>query len=502
MKKKVAIIGAGIGGLCTAIRLLSKGYSVTIFEKSDKIGGKTNLIEEHGYKFDLTASILMLPKDYKEVFSYANKDYKDYFTLIQLDTLYRVNYSDGSFYDFSSNLPNLYKTIDKITLSDLKNRYGYLRFLSSSYKKHLLAEEYFLNKPFLNFTDFFNFKTLKEGFKTHTLTNCYSNLTSYINNEKLLNYLLFQSMYVGISPFEGPNIYNLIPTVSQVYGLYYINGGMYSYIKSLEKLIIELGGNIKLNSEVNKILIKDNSAYGVLVKNEELLFDTVVCNSDFSYTISNLIEKKYLGGKFSKVENFKHSCSTFIMYLGVKKKYNHLKVNNIYIPKNFNENINAPFHGKIPDSPPLYIYCPSSIDNSMAPSGCDSINVMMRVPNLEFKDISWDKTTIESCKKVILNTLKSIKGLEDIEDNIDYISYTNPKTFLEEYNTYAGTAFGLSHTLTQTNYFRPQCKLNNINNLYFTGASIHPGNGVSMVIKSSKICTEEIIKDSNLNKEV
>lgn len=501
MKNTIAIIGAGIGGLCTAIRLLSKGYSVTIFEKNNNIGGKTNLINEKGYKFDLTASILMLPKDYKEIFNYANKNYKNYFDLIQLDTLYRVNYSDKSFYDFPSNLSSLYKTIDKITLSDLKNRYAYLNFLSSSHKKYLLAEEYFLNKPFLNFTDFFNFKTLIEGFKIHTLSNCYSNLTSYINNEKLLNYLLFQSMYVGISPFEGPNIYNLIPTVSEIYGLYYIEGGLYSYIKALEKLIIELGGKINLNSEVSKVLIKDNSAYGVVINNKEILFDTVVCNSDFSYTVSNLIEHKYMDGKFSNIEKLKHSCSTFILHLGIKKKYPHLKVHNIFIPENFRENINAPFQGNIPTAPPLYIYCPSSIDSSMAPSGCESINIMMRVPNLQFNNITWDKKIIEASTKIILDTIKSINGLDDLENNIDYISYTTPNDFLKNYNTYAGTAFGLSHTLTQTNYFRPQCKFNNINNLYFTGASIHPGNGVSMVIKSSKICAEEIIKDSNSNRE-
>ena len=341
----------------------------------------------------------------------------------------------------------------------------------------------------------FNLKSILKAFKIHTLSTSYNYISKYITNEKLRDYLAFQSMYVGISPFNGPNIYTLIPVVSQLYGLWHLKGGMYSFITSLSKLIYEFNGSIKTGITVDEILFFEDKAIGVKTSKGIKKADIVVCNADFPYAMKNLVKDEHYKDKYTdkKLSEMKYSCSTFIIYLGLGKKYPQLSVHNIYLGNNFKENIEAAFKGKFPKIPSLYIYCPSRIDKSMVKAEGDCLNIMLRVPNLFFKEIIWDKQTIDLLTDIILNELKNIKGLEDIEENIQYKNYLTPLDMEIKFNAYGGTAFGLSPTLTQTNYFRPHFKLNKANNLFFVGSSVHPGPGISLVLNSSKLVTEEIL---------
>lgn len=334
-----------------------------------------------------------------------------------------------------------------------------------------------------------------EAFKVHTLSTPYDYISKNIKDEKLRDFLAFQSMYVGISPFNGPNIYTLIPVVSQLYGLWHIKGGMYSFISALSKLIYEFGGIIKTGITVEEILFSKDKAIGVKTSKGIEKADVVVCNADFPYAMKNLVKDEYYKDKYTdkKLSELKYSCSTFILYLGLAKRYPQLSVHNIYLGKNFKENIESAFKGALPDDPSLYIYCPSRIDKSMVKMQGDCLNVMVRVPNLFFKDIIWDKQTIDLLTDIILNELKNIKGLEDIKENIQYKNSLTPQDMESKFNAYGGTAFGLSPTLKQTNYFRPHFKSSKANNLFFVGSSLHPGPGVSLVLTSSNLVTKEIL---------
>ncbi len=494
--KKVIVIGAGISGLSIAARLLKYGFFVTIYEKNSYIGGKTSKLQCSDFNFDLTASIVMIPEDYINIFEDCGKNYKDYFTMTSLETLYKVFYYDNTSYEFHSNMPRLCNTIHKIT-NTITDEYGYFNFLSSNYKKYLLAEEYFLNKSFLKCDSLLNINTFNNIFKTNFLTSSYKDCSKYIKEDKLKNFLMFQSMYVGVSPYSSPSIYNLIPTISQLHGLFHISGGVFSYVKALRQLVLDLGGNIVLNSEVNKIIIRNNIACGVKIANSSIYSDIVVASSDYCYTVNNLISENYLKSTFKNCKTLVHSCSVFILYLALDKKYSNLSVHNIFINKYYKDNIDAPFQGFLPFNPSLYIYCPSSIDNSFCPKGCEVINIMVRVPNLLYKNIIWNKKNICSYEKIIMKALKNIKGFHDIEAHIIEKKYLTPTNIKNNFNTYAGSAFGLSHNINQSLIFRPQCKSPKIKKLYFTGASIHPGNGISMVLKSSKICADIISSENS-----
>jgi len=488
--KKVIVVGAGIGGLCTAVRLLNKGYDVTILEKEKNIGGKVNIRVKDGAKFDLTASILMTPESYINVFSEVGKNYKDYFEMINIDPIYKVNYYDKKTYSYYSDLGKMVNSLENI---EEGLSVQYLEFLSKSFEKYFNSKKYFLDEPMINKEEFIKFKPIKNILKVNPLTTTSTYLRGIIKNKYLLNYLIFQSMYIGVDPYKNSNLYTLIPAISHIYGLWYIKGGLYNYIEALKKLILELGGKIYVDTEVKKIATNQNKVVGVKTNRGNYKSDIVVCNADYPYAIKNLVKNK----DYKKVDKQDYSCSSFIMYLGLSKKYKELQVHNIYISKNLKNNIQDAFKGKLPKHPPLYLYYPSKIDQTISGKFDSILNVMVRVPNLKDNNINWNKETIQKFRQRIIKELKNIDGLENIENEILYESYLTPVQLKDKFYSYNGTAFGLSHKLNQTAYFRPHIKDDTIKGLYYIGSSTHPGNGVSVIIDGSKIVADEICKEYN-----
>ncbi|SFU44561.1 phytoene desaturase [Clostridium sp. DSM 8431] len=498
MNKKIIIIGAGISGLSLAARLLHKGFKVEIFEKNSSIGGKTGQIITGNFKFDLSASILMIPEDYIKLFKDCNIDYKKYFKLTKLSPNYRCFYEDNSYYDFYSDFPHLNDTLRKITNNNINDICGYYDFIINNHKKYNIINKNFLNKSFLKYYNVLNPSSLSKILKINILDSCDEECTEYITNKKLHDFLMFQSMYIGVSPYEASSIYNTIPSEVQMSGLYYIKGGMYKFLTSLKNLVLDLGGIIHTCSEIKNIKFKDNKAYGVICNNKLFKGDAIVCSNDFTESFTKLINCKALNIPLKKITKFHHSCSVFMLYLAVDKKYPILKVHNIYINKNFKKNIESPFKNKLSKDPSLYIYCPSSIDDSLCKDNYETINIMVRVPNLYNEKIKWNAKTCTNLKKQILNILSSISGLNDIKDHILYDYFLTPLDLRDKFNIYNGSAFGISHKITESLIFRPQCAFPKLNSLYFVGSSIHPGNGISMCLKSSEICAEKIEKDSKI----
>lgn len=486
--KKVIIIGGGIGGLCVAVRLLNEGYDVTILEKEDTVGGKVNIKTKDGARFDLTASVLMTPKSYTSIFSEVGKNYKDYFEMVRIDPIYKVNYYDGNSYKYYSNLGKMIDTLEKI---EEGLSIQYLEFLSKSFEKYLNSKNYFLDKSMLTKKEILNVKTIKKFLESKPFTTTDSYLKDIVKNEYLLDYLIFKSMYIGVDPYKNSSLYTLVPAISHIYGLWYIKGGLYSYIEALKKLILELGGKIYVNTEVEKIVTDKNKVIGVRTNKENYKSDIIVCNADYPYAVKNLIKNN----DSKQIEKQDYSCSVFIMYLGLSKEYKELEVHNLYIGKDFKNNIQAAFKGKLPKYPTLYLYYPSKIDKTISGQFDSILNITVRVPNLKDGNIKWNKETIQNFRDIIIKELKNIDGLKDIENHILYESYLTPLQLKYKFYSHNGTAFGLSHKLNQTAYFRPHIKDESIKGLYYIGSSTHPGNGVSVIIDGSKTVADEICKE-------
>lgn len=495
MRKAILIVGAGVGGLASAVRLLAKGFRVRIFERESRVGGKINQIVHGPFTFDLTASVLMNRECYEEVFHDADLNYKDYFEFRKVDPTYRCFYPDGMRYDFPRDITELIGTLETISKHSSP---GYLKLFSEVFHRYLIADEHILRKSFEKPTDMLKPSTIASAIKTKALSTSAQLIAKYVKADKLRNFLAYQALYVGISPFEGSCTYTFIPVTAQLHGLWYLRGGLYSYIRALEKAVLDLGGEIITESTVDEILISKQRAVGIRVATEKIPGDIIVSNADFPYTLSSLIKDQAHQGQYTaaKLKKMQYTCSTFILYLGLKKPYPQLSVHNLYLNKDFKKNIQYAFTGKLPTEPSFYIYSPSRVDSCMAEEG-ECLSAVVRVPNLMATDIAWNTETVNYVRNSIISALKNIGGLEDIEDNIVYENYLTPQDLMERFNSYGGTAFGLSPTLMQTNYFRPHFKAEAVENLYFVGQSVHPGPGASLVLLSSKLAVEEILKDTS-----
>lgn len=490
---KVIIIGAGIGGLVTAIKLKHHGYDVTIIEKNSSIGGKINQIKKDGFTFDLGPTIVMMPHMYDEVFRYVGKNPDDYYTKTQLNPIYNVYFSKTDKVEVSTDLVHLTRFLESI---GEKETSGYFRYLNDIYARYVVAKKHFLEKTFNTLTDVLNFRTLWNGLRLKTFDTAYHSVSKFVKNERLRKLLSFQTLYIGISPYVGPSIYSIIPMVETLYGIWFFKGGMYGYVQGLEKLIHEMGIKVMLNTEVEEILISNKKAKGVVIDGEVYCASIVVNNADFPYAMQHLIKDERVRPRYTnhKLQKMDYSSSAFTMYLGLNKKLTDLNVHNLYLSPDFEGNIRDIFDGKLPPTPSMYFYVPSKLDTSLALEGHEALYILVPIPNLKDFPHTWNDELITSYRKEVFDRIKSEHIIENLEDHIISETILTPKDWQTHVHAHYGSTFGLAPTLRQSNNFRPQPKSKNIDHLYHTGSSIHPGAGVPIVMMSAQLCVNEILK--------
>ncbi|MHC1747848.1 MAG: phytoene desaturase family protein [Cellulosilyticaceae bacterium] len=492
--KKVAIIGSGIGGLCTGIRLLSAGFEVVIYEKNSYSGGVVHSISPPNTDllFDYSASLSLIPMDYWDIFKDVNLNPKDYIDFIKLPIIYKVFFKGNQSFTLTNPLFDCKDAFEN-TFPD--SYQDYMDFVKSIYKNYTITDQYFLNQSFIHLKTILNPKNILALLRLNPIDTAYERLCFYMKDNALREFLLFQTLYMGSSPFKLSSVYTTIPAVCQGLGLIHIKGGMGAYTKALTGVFTHLGGEIYYNTPIQKIIFNQKTACGVLAHNTFIGADIIVNNTDFSYAMTNfipgnLLPSRYLPTSLSKLEM---TCSVFILYLGLDQKFDTLSVHNVYIPPNFRTEIERIFNGYLPSTPPLYIYYPSAVDDTFNKNGHTCMNIMLRVPNLHATKYAWRIEVITALRNLCVNSLSNLLNTKDLEHHIIYESCTTPHHFKDVYHYTHGASFGLSHKRLQSIIFRPQCRINSLKNLYFVGSSIHPGNGLSIVMKGAKITAQEII---------
>ena len=486
--KSVAIIGAGIGGLCTGIELLLNGYEVSIYEKNKVPGGvlRTITSPDGAYRFEESASIVINPKTYHKFFKKLGLDPNAYFCDKDLKNLYHVYFHDGRFFYAPHDRKAMETALQKNFAGDVR---GWNQFMTATMKKYHISRHYFLNTPFMTVPSVLNPKLLCKLVQLNPFPSASRYVRRFIKSEQLRNFILFQAFYMGIAPNKLPNIYTMVYASSQTEGIRHIQGGLSKYTRVLAQIFEENGGKLYFHSPAEKIQGRGSLASGIQIGDQTIKFDIIVVNADYSYA-----QKILLGRKLRR--NFQLSCSTFIIHLGLTRKYSQLGVHNLFINKYFEEEISRIFKGRLPQNPSLYIYSPSLADDSYCRNPDHSVvNLMLRVPNLKTLPISWDKTTRQRLYKLCLKAVSSIPGLETIEQHIAYKSFTTPVHFKRRYNCRCGSCFGIGHTLFQTMAFRPQIQDKEYKNLYYVGSSIHPGNGASIVMEGAQMASRMICRN-------
>ncbi|MEX0721228.1 MAG: phytoene desaturase [Balneolaceae bacterium] len=489
MKKKILIIGSGFGGLSAASRLLSAGHEVTVLEKRDKIGGRAYVYEKNGFKFDGGPTVITAPFMFDAIWSAAGKKREDYVKFVPCNPFYRIFDHNGVKFDYNNDHAFTLSEIEKQNPADIP---GYEKFLSTT--KAIFNKGFIelADQPFLKFKDML--KVAPDLIRLQSYKTVFKYISQFIKDDFLRKCFSFHPLLVGGNPFDTTSIYAMIHYLEREWGVHYAMGGTGAIVNALEKLIREQGGEIHTETEVEEILIENGKAKGVLLKNGEKLFaDEIVANADVAFTYKNLINPKHRK-KYTdkKIERTKYSMSLFVIYFGTKKRYRNsgLAHHNIILGERYEGLLKDIFHKKhLADDFSLYLHMPTITDPGMAPEGCEGFYVLSPVPHLD-SGTNWDETA-PKYRDAIMNFLEE-NYLPDLQENIIAEHYINPMHFQNELNSYKGSAFSVEPILTQSAWFRPHNKSEDVDNLYFVGAGTHPGAGLPGVL-SSAIIAENLI---------
>jgi phytoene desaturase len=492
MSKRVIIIGTGFGALGAGVRLAARGYQVEMFEKRDKPGGRAYVYDINGFKFDGGPTVITAPFMFDELFALAGKKREDYIKFVPCDPFYRIFNDQKKKFDYNGDEAFTLKEIDKWNPED---RQGYLDFIKTT--KPIFDKGFveLADKPFLNFTDML--KVAPDLIKLQSYKSVYQYVSSFVKDEFLRQCFSFHPLLVGGNPFDTTSIYAMIHYLEREWGVHYAMGGTGEIVKALVTLIEEMGGKIHLNSAVDEILVDGRKAKGIrLADGTTHMADAVVSNADVAFTYMKLIPSRYRR-KYTdaKLKRMKYSMSLFVIYFGTNRRYldSELRHHNIILGPRYKGLLDDIFHKKIvADDFSLYLHMPTITDPTIAPEGHESFYVLSPVPHLG-SGTDWN-TAAKSYRDRIMQFLED-NYLPDLQKHIVAEHYIDPLHFRGELSSYLGSAFSVEPVLTQSAWFRPHNRSEDIDNLYFVGAGTHPGAGLPGVLSSSVIAENLVTED-------
>lgn len=492
-QKKIVVIGAGFGGLSSAIRLAATGHEVTLIDKRDQPGGRGYQYEQDGFKFDGGPTVITAPYMIEELFACSGKKMQDYIDLIPLDPFYRIFNQKGEAFNYYRETEQAEKEIAKFSPDDVE---GYKQFVKST---ETVFEKFhpYTEKPFLKFSDMLGI--IPSMLKTGTLQSMYSYAAKYVKDDFIRKVCSFHPLLVGGNPFDTPSIFGLIIQFEKNWGVHYCKGGTGALVAALAKLFTENGGTLMLSEEVSQINMKNKSVESVSLKSGQTIeTDIVVSNADSAFTYLKLINKKDRPlGVSTWLNTLEYSNSLVVIYFGTNRRYLDSKFDhhNIILNERYKELLKDVFNKKIITKDfSLYLHMPTITDESIAPEGCESFYVLSLVPNLAKKNgPDWNEIR-ESYKQKIYQFLED-NYLPDLRKHIVTDHMIDPIHFEKDLNSHIGASFSIKPSMTQTAWFRPHNKSRFFKGLYFVGAGTHPGAGVPAVMASGKIAAELIQSD-------
>ena len=476
------VIGSGFGGIAAALRLRAKGHQVTIIEKHPDLGGRARVFKKNGFTFDGGPTVITAPYLINELFDLFKKDPKDYIKLTPLKIWYQFIFEDKTKFDYSGNETEMKNQIQNINKEDVKGYERLVNFTKKIFDKGFteLADVPF-DKPFVMM------QQLPALLKLKSYKSVYSLVSSYIKSEKLRRMLSMHPLLVGGNPFSTTSIYGLILYLEKKWGIHYSMGGTGNIIKGYEKLMNEVGINILKESEVTKIISKNNKISGVQINNKNIInTDNVICNADPPAVYEKLLNRNNNSLLFNLKKNrMEYSMGLFVYYFGTKKIYDNVEHHTIKFGNKYKEHLEDIFNKKkLNEDISYYLHRPSATDKSMAPEGNDCFYVLVPVPNNQSK-IDWDIEGKKMKKLVIEKMEKDL--MPNLKENIVEDFYLTPDYFEKDLNTKYGSGFSIQPKFTQSAYFRFHNKSEVYDGLYFVGAGTHPGAGVPGVLSSAKV---------------
>jgi phytoene desaturase len=490
--KRVAVIGSGFGGLAAAIRLQAGGVPTTLFEARDKPGGRAYVYEDQGFVFDAGPTVITAPHTLEEVFAVAGRRLSDYVELLPVKPFYRLAWSDGDTFDYDGDGGAMRAQIAKRSEADAR---GYDRFVEYSRKVFQKGYEELAASPFLRFADMV--RVAPDLARLRADRSVYATVARFVRDEHVRQALSFHSLLVGGNPFDTSSIYTLIHYLEREWGVFFPRGGTGALVRAMVRLFQELGGELRLGTKVQGIRVETDGARTVHRLATEAggeAFDAVVSNADVHHTYGRL----YAGhpaadSRTRRLERLEWSMSLFVLYFGTDRTYENVAHHTVVFGPRYRELLDEIFNGpKLPDDYSLYLHAPTVTDPSLAPPGCGAFYVLSPVPHLGKANVDW-ATVASGYADRILATLE--QKLPELGKHVVVKRWFTPTDFQRELFAYQGSAFSVAPKLTQSAWFRPKNKDDDIPGLYLVGAGTHPGAGLPGVVSSAKATVSLVLAD-------
>ncbi len=493
---RIVVIGSGFGGLAAAIRLAAKGHEVTMLEKRDKPGGRAYVYEREGFTFDGGPTVITAPWLIEELFTLAGRDPADYVTMLPVDPFYRIFFPDGAHFDYSGDGDRMSAQIARWGPDDVE---GYQEFVRRTERIFAKGFTELADQPFLTPWDMA--KIAPAMVRLESYRSVYGFVSMFVRDDRLRQVLSFHPLLVGGNPFQTTSIYTLIHYLERKWGVWFAKGGTGAVVAALARLFEQLGGTLELNKEVGEITLDDaGRANGVRLKDgRELPADAVVCNGEVAFAYQHLLPARYRRRNSDRrLRRLRYSMSLVVIYFGTDRQYRGtdgplLAHHDIILGPRYGPLLEDIFTRKIlADDFSLYLHVPTLTDPALAPPGCDSFYVLSPVPHLG-AGIDW-RQAARPYRDRIMGFLEE-RYLPGLSRHIVTEHMIDPRHFQGTLNSYLGSAFSVEPILTQSAYFRPHNRSEDVPNLYFVGAGTHPGAGLPGVLSSAKIA-EQLIEMS------
>lgn len=481
-----AVIGSGVAGLATALRLSAKGFQVHVFEKNSYPGGKLSQIELGRYRFDAGPSLFTMPQYLEDTFTSVGLKLSDYFSYIKHPTACHYFWDDGTFLPASGTADEFASKVEELLHVPKHRILQYLQNARFTYEK---TGRIFLEKSLHKWGTWLTADTLKAiAFipKYNLTTSLHKVNEKWLSHPKLVQLFDRFATYNGSNPYQTPGIMHIIPHFEHNVGTFFPIGGMHAITRALYEAALDLGILFHFSTKVEKIHWSGDVVTGVEANGEFKPFDIVVSNMDVVPTYKYLLAD---APQPEKILSYPRSSSALIFYWGVKYQFPELDMHNIFFSNDYRAEFEHIFHKKtIYHDPTVYINITSRWNPGDAPDGCDNWFVMVNVPGNTGQD--WD-TLQRQTKKNILNKLSRRLGA-DVESLIEAETTLDPRSIESKTYSYQGSLYGASSNDMYSAFARHPNFSRKIRNLYFCGGSVHPGGGIPLCLLSARIVSDLI----------
>jgi phytoene desaturase len=476
------IIGSGFGGLAAAVRLGARGYRVTVLERLDAPGGRAYVRRRGGFVFDSGPTVITAPFLFEELWALAGKRLADDVDLRPVDPFYRIRFDDGSSFEYTGDPARMRAEVARLAPGDVE---GYERFVRASEDIFRVGFEQLAHVPFGTWTDMA--RVVPAMIRLGSFRSVYAMVASHVRDDRLRQVLSFHPLLVGGNPFSTTSIYTLIAFLERRWGVHFPIGGTGALVDGLVRLVEGQGGLVRCNASVDEVRVERGRATGVRLASGEVIdADVVVSNADAAWTYRHLVpgaaRRKWTD---ARIDRARYSMGLFVWYFGVKRLYPDVAHHTILLGPRYRGLLDDIFFQKtLAEDFSLYLHRPTATDPALAPPGCEAFYVLSPVPHLG-SGTDW-AAQAEPYRRAIQARLEETV-LPGLGEALVVSEVTTPQHFADDLLAFRGAAFGMEPVLTQSAYFRPHNRSEDVEGLYLVGAGTHPGAGVPGVLSSARV---------------